>query len=276
MFFYQFFMPKITLKNTKFPAIVVSIFFIILLLHFTKLLTPVENFIVKVLAPVQSFVFRGGSTLNNSSQNIKSVAELIEENNDMDIRIRSLLVENQKLKNTIREQESLIAQVEFSQEREFKSIFSNVIGKDIFNELKIIIIDKGVKDGVIRDLPVVIEDGIFIGKIIEAELNFSKVLLSIDPRSQIAATFEGIANTNGVVSGDQGHTMKMDLIPKDIELKVQDIVVTSGLEPGIPKGLIIGEVSRIESEPNGFFQTAFINTLVFSENFSSVSVILPK
>jgi len=276
LFFYQFFMPKITLKNTKFPAIVVSIFFIILLLHFTKLLTPVENFIVKVLAPVQSFVFRGGSTLNNSSQNIKSVAELIEENNDMDIRIRSLLVENQKLKNTIREQESLIAQVEFSQEREFKSIFSNVIGKDIFNELKIIIIDKGVKDGVIRDLPVVIEDGIFIGKIIEAELNFSKVLLSIDPRSQIAATFEGIANTNGVVSGDQGHTMKMDLIPKDIELKVQDIVVTSGLEPGIPKGLIIGEVSRIESEPNGFFQTAFINTLVFSENFSSVSVILPK
>ena len=38
--------------------------------------------------------------------------------------------------------------------------------------------------------------------------------------------------------------LKIDMLPKDISISEGDLVATSGLEPDIPAGLIIGQVSN--------------------------------
>ena len=68
----------------------------------------------------------------------------------------------------------------------------------------------------------------------------------------------------------------MELILRNETIGSGDIVVTSGIEPGVPMGLVIGTVSRVDVEPNSFSQTAWIQPLLDINNLSMVSILLPQ
>jgi rod shape-determining protein MreC len=65
----------------------------------------------------------------------------------------------------------------------------------------------------------------------------------------------------------------MELIPQGDTVKTGSTVVTSGLELMIPRGLVLGEVSRVEVEPTSLFQTAYLKPFVKNDSLTVVSVI---
>jgi rod shape-determining protein MreC len=65
-------------------------------------------------------------------------------------------------------------------------------------------------------------------------------------------------------------------LPKDIDISVDDLVATSGLEPDIPAGLIIGQVSKVDKAQEKFWQEAMIEPAVEYHTIRLVTVILPQ
>jgi cell shape-determining protein MreC len=67
----------------------------------------------------------------------------------------------------------------------------------------------------------------------------------------------------------------MELIPQNEVVTEGDAVTTAGIEPTIPRGLLIGQVSRIESESGELFQTIRVRSLVNVNELTAVSIIKP-
>ena len=156
---------------------------------------------------------------------------------------------------------------------------SNVIARgdqsDLTSIPQTIMIDKGKHDGLYPGLAVVSSEGIIVGKIVEVKDEISEVFLSNNSECKLAATLLNESKTSGITEGDLGLTIKMNFIPQDIDIKIGDIVVTSGLEQPIPRGLVIGSVLGVDKENNELWQTATIEPLLDAGALTIVSVILP-
>jgi rod shape-determining protein MreC len=165
-------------------------------------------------------------------------------------------------------------QGDFLSARGFTAVGARVIGKNFESEAQMILLDRGSNDGIVAGAPVVVRDGAIVGRVIAVEKHQSRMLLLNDSQSSLAAIVQNETNSAGVVVGDRGLTVKMELISNDQIIAVGEVTITSGLEKTIPRGLVIGQIDRVEAEPNSFFQTAFIRPLADLNNLTAVSVVV--
>jgi rod shape-determining protein MreC len=171
-------------------------------------------------------------------------------------------------------------QIDFRKNNDYKYQLVEIISRnDLMNnssEEKSIIINKGTKDGIENGLVLLDSEGVVIGKIIEARGSISRACLVVDKKCKFAAAIQNEDRTSGVVEGELGLTIKMDLIPQTENLEKGDIIVTSGLENNIPRGLVIGRVTELIKENNSLWQKAIIEPLVNFNNLIVASVIIPQ
>ena len=66
----------------------------------------------------------------------------------------------------------------------------------------------------------------------------------------------------------------MDFIPKDIVVNKDDLVITSGLEPLVPRGLVIGKVDKIINPSGELFQSAYLRPLYSVSDLQIVTILL--
>lgn len=103
------------------------------------------------------------------------------------------------------------------------------------------LIDKGTRDGVRANLPVVTPDGL-VGKTAEADPNVSVVITIHHPdfRASAMALTESSAET-GIVATDPGGDLEL-VVPMRSTAAEGDAVVTSGIGPVFPRGIPIGRI----------------------------------
>ena len=259
-------------RQLKLSFVLLVVVVLLIFLHYVGVLRPVENFIASSLAPVNSRIYSLGTTVNDLYAN----SEITEEEfNNLEANYNQLLIENAQLRTLLDEREVLTDQELFLSDRGFESVSARVLGKQLQTENQLFIIDKGYDDGVGKDYAVIAGAGAIVAKIVEVSKHQSTMLLVNDSQSSLAAIIQTDELLQGVVSGDRGLSIQMDLIPKDAVVANGDIVVTSGLEVTIPRGLVIGAIERVESEPNTFFQLAFLRPLIDLNNLTIVSVVKP-
>ena len=125
-------------------------------------------------------------------------------------------------------------------------------------------------------MAVVTELGL-VGHVAEAGLNSSKVQLLIDPRSSVGTIIQRAeSRVAGIVEGDIKNPAhpRMVNIPKDSDVQVDDMVVTSGFGGVYPKGLVVGKVVAIHNEEGGLLQFAEVDTSVDFQKLEDVAVIV--
>ena len=195
------------------------------------------------------------------------------------VEINDLVVKNAQYKSLEEENEILRENLLFLSKNDYKYIISNVISRgdivDLAGRTATITIDKGQRQGVRAGLAVISSKGIVVGKVSEAKEQTAKVYLSNSNKCKLAATVLNDDKTSGITEGELGLTIKMGLIPQAKEIKTGDIVVTSGLEKDIPRGLVIGRVEEVNKENNELWQEAIIEPMVDSDEIIIVSVLLP-
>ena len=111
--------------------------------------------------------------------------------------------------------------------------------------------------------------------IIEVKNDISRVCYLTSQKCKFAAVPEGREGTMGVMEGRLGLTAIMDFIPQSEALIEGEKIITSGLEPGIPRGLMLGRVTRIVSENNDVWKKAEIEPLSDFNQLTIASVLLP-
>ena len=119
-------------------------------------------------------------------------------------------------------------------------------------------INKGANEGVYEGQPVVDSKGV-IGQIINVGPFSSTVLLITDPSHAVPVQ----VNRNGLraiaVGTGQPDTLLLEHLPTNADIKVGDLIVSSGLGKRFPRGYPVGQVAAITHEPGSAFVKVSIN-----------------
>lgn len=132
-------------------------------------------------------------------------------------------------------------------------------------------IDKGSNDGVARGMPV-ISSGVLVGQIVRVTSARSTVQLLADPRMSVGVRLARTGDLS-VATGDGGD-LQMSLVEPTTEVRVNDEVVTSGLEQSeYPPGLPVGKVRSFQRQNSGLTQAVRVKPLVNLRRLSFVRVL---
>jgi rod shape-determining protein MreC len=186
--------------------------------------------------------------------------------------LEALRQQNEKLRNTVASLEEarlenarLQTLVNFVQATRFKALGAHVIGRPTQWD-RIITIDRGSADGVNAGMPVVgavvpvtggsaeaSAAGGLLGQTIEVTPHAARVRLITDQSSGVAAMVQS-NRKEGVVHGSIDGALALDFVSHDTTVKAGDVVITSGMGGVYPKGILVGEVTKVQNLPSALYQ----------------------
>ena len=108
-----------------------------------------------------------------------------------------------------------------------------------------VVINKGKNDGVYVGQPVVDEKGI-VGQIYQTAQSTSRAILICD--YQHAIPVQVLRNDISMVAVGNGcsNDLTLDFLPNNVDIKVGDVLVTSGLDGRFPEGYPVAVVSSVK------------------------------
>ncbi|MFA5070146.1 MAG: rod shape-determining protein MreC [Patescibacteria group bacterium] len=260
-------------ENKKIFIVSICLIIILIVFHFTRILSPVERGVVIVLRPVQSFASGLTHSVTHFFGSISEISQKEKENEDLKDQLRSIMVENSLIKTNLEENKILNPQIDYLQEKNYQYVLARVISRGVDPTFKTMVINRGTRNGLKVGLPVIAENGFLVGKIVEAGDGISQVMLLNDTRSLTSGQIQNESNSQGLIAGEFGLNLKMDFIPQNDPVKADELVITSGLENSIPKGLIIGQIDQIQNTTGEFFQKAIIVPSLIYDQLQLISVI---
>src|SRR5262249_37145065 len=161
-----------------------------------------------------------------------------------------------------------------------RAIIAHVAGRDPQRGFQEIVLDKGKEDGLEVDYPVLVDIGsgreALVGRIVESSAHVSKVMLLQDSLSAVAAPVTAghpagrQAGEDGVVEGMNEHDLVLKFLDRSSQVKIGDLVTTSGLGKAFPPGVAIGWVEDIEPDPRQLFLQAKLRPAARSNRLRAV------
>ena len=150
---------------------------------------------------------------------------------------------------------------------DYNFIPANVINNSVDNVNNYLLIDKGRRDGLKKDMGVVCENGI-VGKIVNVTERYASVISMLHPYSIVSARFTDNQHLANVVwdNLDFRYGTVKD-IPLHLNPEKGDTLVTSGFSNIYPAGIMVGTIEEMLESDSKDFNTARIR---FSTNFSTL------
>lgn len=237
-----------------------------------KLLSPFQEIFARTNYAFQKIFSVVGSDMSGFLNFLGSISKLKDENEKL-IKENNYLVsqavklqEEKKENDILRQQLNLLPREKFNLENAF------VIGQDPQRLGSWIMIDKGSSSGISVGMAVIVSDSILVGKIEETTDVSSKVSLLTDSSSVVNA-FDLNSEAKGVLRGEYGLGILLDLVSQGEVLSNGDEVVTSGLGGDVPRGLFIGKIQEFSITADKLFQKAVVIPRVKYSDLRVVSVI---
>lgn len=229
----------------------------------------IRNFFYSFSSPIQRMLLGAGDNMSNFFAGIFSYGNLKKENDNFKVQILEKSAEISGLQELKKENEALKAGLVQNLQKDFKLIFANIVSKGIGD---FILINKGLNDGVKKDMPVITEQKFLLGKIYEVYKNYSKVLLITNKDSSFDAEILS-AEATGVLKGKGNFNAVLDSVPQEAEIKTGDLVFTTSLGDVFPEGLLVGEIKSLNKNDVSSFQQAEIKPAFDKALKSSVFII---
>lgn len=155
---------------------------------------------------------------------------------------------------------------------DFETRAAEVIGGSAVPDFRFVTIDRGYSDGLKKDMAVISTAGV-VGRIAESGRKASKVQLLVDRNAAAGARIER-TRAEGVVQGTGDDTLlRMDFVSPTADVVVGDVVLTSGTDGIYPKGLVVGDIERVERKGMAY-TTIRIRPAVAFQALEEVLVVL--
>lgn len=131
------------------------------------------------------------------------------------------------------------------------------------------IVQGGEKDGIRKDQTVVSE-GLYAGVVVEVWQHSSRVRLLFDAETRLEA--RTMMGTSGIVIYQGGRLLFSQVIQKE-PLKSEEPLFTKG-NAGIPDGLLIGTVDKIDESPSSVYKSASVEPAQVVEDLKTLNILL--
>ena len=210
------------------------------------------------------------------------ITSFMKEQEDIKIlnsQIKDLKAENMSLKIKLQEFDSLKEENERLLAIEKKSLTSTkkqkiakVLNNSASPTRKIAIIDKGQNDGLFKSQNVIGVNGL-IGQIIELNMMSSKIILINDINHNVPGNISRTGE-KVIIAGSSGdNDLMIQFTPIDTDIKVGDIITTSGVAGRFKSNIPIGKVVSIKKDPEKKFSDIDVKAFENLNNLSDVILI---
>lgn len=203
-------------------------------------------------SPFQKAVLATQHTIKSVWTDYIDILGVRDENDSLKKTILSLQEENNRLKEDVNQNSRLKDILAYKENAGFKTIAAGIIGLDLDGWTKTITLNKGSLEGVVKDQAVISPMGV-VGRVIEVNDHTAKVLVNMDVRSDIDVLVQR-TRVKGVVEGSGSSGLTLKYIRQADDVQVGDLILTSGISGTFPKGLVVGEVTKIEKSRENFFK----------------------
>ena len=255
--------------------ITVSVFCIVFFAARGRFTTPFSSpAVITLLAPFQRAAAWAGDQVKGLMANVSDVLTVHQQNQMLRSEVEQLRVQNVKANEYAAENIRLRELLGYTQAAtQFDLVMARVIGREPSTWTRMVVIDRGTQHGVQKNMAVVTARGL-VGVVTEAGPISSKVQLILDPRAAAGALVQR-SRVAGVVKGTPDDAMhpRMMNVPKNQDMAVGDILVTSGFGGIYPKGIMIGTVSAVKNASSGLLHYAVIETAADFQRLEDVAVI---
>jgi rod shape-determining protein MreC len=248
-------------RKKKTFSLLLTIIGLIIVFHYLNWLQPFEIFLRRMINPGSYVLYNWSVTLGDETETFNSVEDLEWAYKKIREEAMNDRVDEVELQLLREENASLRESLSFFENTNFETIGADAVGRNIDPVGSSIIIGVGSENGIDLGSPVVVGKGVLVGKVSRVTPKTSVVRLLDDNQSKFAATILNKDSSIGVVEGGYGLSIRMNFIPQNEVIEIGDTVITSGLEEGVPRGLLVGTVETFEKEPYQPFQSAVIAPL---------------
>lgn len=238
---------------------------------------PLSNFAGAVVIPFQSGISRVGEWMSNRSDELKTLKDVLAENERLQEQVDALTIENNSLQQEKYELNNLRQLYKLDKEySQFDKVGARVVAKEAGNWFHTFVIDKGSNDGIQVDMNVMAGSGL-VGRVTEVGSDWAKVIAIIDDNSNVSATVLSTEDSCMVQGNlemmDRGVITFSKLINSDMQVKEGDKVVTSHISTKYLPGILIGYISTIDADANNLTSSGYLTPAVDFSHLEEVLVI---
>ncbi|WNC16706.1 rod shape-determining protein MreC [Brevibacillus brevis] len=276
--------------NKRLIIVLVGLVLLISVVGFTSRdrvsLTWPEMFFKDTFSMVQGFFYRPAQAVSGFFQEVDDAYNVYEENKALKANldqyarltaeVQGLQAENARLREILNVKDSL---------KSYQLRIAEVVARNPDTWNNVITIDKGLKQGIKKDMAVITSKGL-IGRV-QSVANFSstvELLTSYERRDHISAVIQTTQVVNGQttvhpVSGvveeydPQERLLVMRKIPWGQKIEAKQQVISSGLGGVVPSNLPIGYIVRVEPDDYGLTQTAYIQPTADFSQLNEVMIV---
>jgi rod shape-determining protein MreC len=193
------------------------------------------------------------------------------ENHRLRGRLTQLQIEADALSAERLENVRLRRLLDLEERKPYELLASNVVARSLDRLGGSLTLDKGASDGIEPGRAVLTPDGL-VGRVERVTPHQARVLTLLHRDCAVAARIER-TRVDGILEWEFGNQPTLDLryVSSQEDVKVGDLVVTSGLGGIFPAGIRIGTVAKVGIEPNGLMKEILVRPAV---DFRSVEEIL--
>jgi len=259
-----------------------AVSFSLLLFSTRSLIMNVRDAGLSVFSGVRGRVDDVSSVVTQSILSVQEIAKLKTENSELRERVARYERLERSAAEINQENIRLKEQLDFSQGLTYRHIPAKLIGRDPDNLYSALVINKGSRSGVARDMAVIAWQGgsqALVGKVIQVRAYESLVMPLYDSSLLVASRFAS-SRYEGIVEG-QGNPdlpMRMRFIPKRARDMISqgDLVVSSGMGGVYPPDINIGRISNVSYHEYEISMEAELEPLIDFSRLEYVFVIEEK
>jgi rod shape-determining protein MreC len=165
------------------------------------------------------------------------------ENRDLKQQIERMSLERVRMSQDADQARRLQALLAFKEQFISQTMAAQVIGGSGSEQSRSVYIDKGERDGIKPDMAVITADGI-VGKVLRVYRSTALVLLIDDQTSGVGALLDK-TRLQGILRGTPSGEVVLEKVMSDETVPAGEQVLTSGGDGIFPKGLLVGQVTKV-------------------------------
>jgi rod shape-determining protein MreC len=236
----------------------------------------IKEEVFSLSSPLLNLGNQGGYYLSQTFSSISEDREGLEkENKELRQALNQLLyleATNQQLKeeNWLLEKALL-----FKESEGIKSQPVQVITQNLAQDW--ILVNRGEKDGLSLNQPVVTFDKALVGKIVSLTTHSAKIELISHPNFTVEAesllSNEEENSVRGLIRGKGGSRLKLEMVPLTNSLEVGTTLVVSNLSPNYPAGFLIGRLQELQKNNTQPFQEGEVFPFFLEEKLDNLLIV---
>ena len=272
-------------KINKKYIILIAVFVVAFVLGITNAiimnkenLSPFEKSIKDATLAVSKIIYKPVEFFKNKIEEYQDKQDLYEKYQELEKKVKETdLIQSEK-EELEREDENLKKTLELNHTlSESSYLNATVVNRNLGYWYNTITIDKGSYNGVEKDMPVIVSEGL-IGKVTKVT-NFNstvKLITSDDVNNKTSVKIKvGEKFVYGLLSGydQQKKTFIVEGISDNTEIPEGSLVTTTGMGDSFPSGIVVGKVKQVTTDNFDLAKTVEVTSSVDYDDLSFVTIL---